>query len=1215
MFMVASMLVTGPMALLFRQALTDSIAFEQQMAKVKKAVEFSDGEAGLEKLTQRIRNLAKITPTAASQLALFAEQAGQLGIEDEGVYRYINLINKMVIGTDVMADTIAEDFGRVAAAFGMDLNTENGMRQLEKLASVLDFVAKKTSTDVNGIVTAIQDAAVIGPQLRIESKDVAVMVGMLINSGVDASAAGTVLTRFFVQVLKNADKFAKGLKGYVREIYDENGKLVDSFEPYKNMDDVIRRINTEPVLVLRDALSALYNVKDEDRAASLKNFYDSIGLVGGRIGAMASNQKQLDELLNATDEEWKNAITLQADYAAMLMTTDSQIKIAKNNLSELGMTIGSVVMPVINELASYAIPIIQDLTKAFAGLDNKTKLLVIGIPLLGAALIPVFLTLSTLAHGFTLIASGAASAAWGIGSFVINAGGVVGKLTGWFGLLRKSELALVATGGELGGVLGGLGGRAFALARAFNPLTLIVGSVTLALKALTKMGLDVSTFFYSLADRAKTWGERLMDTYSSGIVLGATRFISKAISFTANMIARFFESHSPPLEGPLADIDQWGSSLMNTYMQGFLLADFSILSEVGGRIRKAMEIMSEFGKLDGGSIPELLWAAKEGISQVISIFNETGQVAEGVLSGIGENLGTLGGDLQKMIRLWLEYNQIQKRIAELEQAKKDTLKTYDAEIARVSKLNVTAEEKAELMRQAMANRDDELRAIEQEKQAQEEAADAKKGELDWQREYIDAQLEMFDMLKDKSSGGSSSEDLMGIDFQKLEDTMSGLGDPVKDLGEEWNVVSENIANARRGIDALKRGFQGQSFTDGMSKEEVTKWQQEDPEGYKRAEELYGYGVKARDIWDKVSGTISTVTTWFGNMQDKASSAKKKLDNIANSPFIQALQKIWDAATSNIDIFGPLEGGLSELDRVLSSLGVSIGKIDFKAVMEVIVNVIAVIAGAVPIVINVVASIIEYVIKLASAMYEGILSLGEGLRTALSGLWDIIRGLLEGNYSLVLEGLAKFIGGFLEALLGFGTMIIGVATRVLEGLIVIIGRLLRDAIAYVAELFAGPEAGDAARAWFNKALDAFQAFIDKFFGMLRDWKAEIRNKVNEALSIFGGMNLSIAGALHIPDLNNDGDPGFASGAIVTKPTRAWIGEGSEPEAVLPLSKLPNLFSQMYGSPAPLMAAGAGGDTVNVYNPVVRDEKDIKKLAAEIEKILARKTKNKMRMGNG
>ena len=155
--------VAAPMALALRAAASDAMSFEQAMAKVRKAVNFPKGTGTIEQLTTRIRNLAKITPTSAEALANFAEQAGQIGIEGmPAVYRWTNLMNKLMIGTDVNADTISEDMGRIANAFGINLNREGGdgiemgMADMEKLASVMDMVAKVTATDMDGIVSGCQ---------------------------------------------------------------------------------------------------------------------------------------------------------------------------------------------------------------------------------------------------------------------------------------------------------------------------------------------------------------------------------------------------------------------------------------------------------------------------------------------------------------------------------------------------------------------------------------------------------------------------------------------------------------------------------------------------------------------------------------------------------------------------------------------------------------------------------------------------------------------------------------------------------------------------------------------------------------------------------------------------------------------------------------------------------------------------------------------------
>ena len=185
---------------------------------------------------------------------------------------------------------------------------------------------------------------------------------------------------------------------------------------------------------------------------------------------------------------------------------------------------------------------------------------------------------------------------------------------------------------------------------------------------------------------------------------------------------------------------------MNTYLKGFLLADFSILNDVGGMMQEAFGIFEDLGQIGEGSSNGMFAGVRQSLAQVIEIFNQTGEIAEGVLDKIGSALGTLGPDYEKLIRLQLQYKQIQKQIADLENQKKQTLKNYDAEIAKISKMNISAEEKAELMRQAMSKRDDELEQTEEQKQAAEEQSDQIKDQLDWQKEYIKAQQQTLELL-------------------------------------------------------------------------------------------------------------------------------------------------------------------------------------------------------------------------------------------------------------------------------------------------------------------------------------------------------------------------------------------------------------------------------------------------------------------------------------
>lgn len=73
------------------------------------------------------------------------------------------------------------------------------------------------------------------------------------------------------------------------------------------------------------------------------------------------------------------------------------------------------------------------------------------------------------------------------------------------------------------------------------------------------------------------------------------------------------------------------------------------------------------------------------------------------------------------------------------------------------------------------------------------------------------------------------------------------------------------------------------------------------------------------------------------------------------------------------------------------------------------------------------------------------------------------------------------------------------------------------------------------------------------------------------------------------------PALAAGGVATAPTLAMIGEGGEPEAVLPLSKLAALLDEWRKKPKPGGGSQGGGDTpiqfspvFNFYGPTTKEE---------------------------
>ena len=176
-------------------------------------------------------------------------------------------------------------------------------------------------------------------------------------------------------------------------------------------------------------------------------------------------------------------------------------------------------------------------------------------------------------------------------------------------------------------------------------------------------------------------------------------------------------------------------------------------------------------------------------------------------------------------------------------------------------------------------------------------------------------------------------------------------------------------------------------------------------------------------------------------------------------------------------------------------------------------------------------------------------------SALSGLYDM--------FAPALEGIGNLITGFVEMTAGIFS---GDWQRICDG--------IGDAFIGAFQVIGG-----AFRFLLKPLFDGLNALIDGLNG--------IHFTVPDWVPVIGGNDFGF----NIPRL-----PELAAGGIAAAPTLAMIGEGSEPEAVLPLSRLADMLPE--GRPK-------GGDTTNetiTFAPVfnfyggIPDEAGAKRAAA-------------------
>lgn len=322
--------------------------------------------------------------------------------------------------------------------------------------------------------------------------------------------------------------------------------------------------------------------------------------------------------------------------------------------------------------------------------------------------------------------------------------------------------------------------------------------------------------------------------------------------------------------------------------------------------------------------------------------------------------------------------------------------------------------------------------------------------------------------------------------------------------------------------------------------------------------------------DYVTGTIIPVAkTAVGLVKENKDMiltlAKAAVAAVAALKAMQTVSQTVIAFKNLSTIFKKVSEGGGLLSKVLSMGGIKL----------------ALIAGAV---------------ALVAAGFVVLWNKSEKFRETITNLWAKLQPL---GASLVdLAGTAW--RNLAPALEFVGTAMVnglGNAVEVLAPVIENIMGLLTGLITFVSGVFSG----DWEKAW-QGVCDIFK---NLFEGIVNIAKIPINGVIGAINAVIGAINscgitipewVPILGgkkfAISLPEI-----PMLAAGGVATAPTLAMIGEGGEPEAVLPLSRLAALLDEWTKKPKPTGGGGTqgGGDTpiqfspvFNFYGPTTKEE---------------------------
>ena len=310
-------MATNAMKRVFLSSISTMVEFEFSMAKIAgiaglTGVEFNKLEAG-------IRNIAKVTPRTASEVANAALQMSKLGLTGEDVEKSLKGVIDLSVALDENVSTVGETLVQVKNIFGLS-------------ASQMEEVGNKIFTAVSGSALSFEKLRVamgfVGGTANaagVSLSELSGMMGTLANSGLRASTIGTTLRTVITNLATPSSKASKELGGVSLQTHSLSQVLAV-------MNKEVTGVDKATALFGKRALSgALILAKN---AGQVDNLTDSIREMARTTDEAADIlDGTLKNALKRTSSQWEEFI-LNATNTKFIIGTVELLNKALNQLNE-----------------------------------------------------------------------------------------------------------------------------------------------------------------------------------------------------------------------------------------------------------------------------------------------------------------------------------------------------------------------------------------------------------------------------------------------------------------------------------------------------------------------------------------------------------------------------------------------------------------------------------------------------------------------------------------------------------------------------------------------------------------------------------------------------------------------------------------------------------------------------------------------------------------
>lgn len=349
--------VTAPLVGLGTAAVKTAGDFQQAMAQVAAVSGLDTASEEFDALSDKAKEMGATTKFSASEAAEAFNYMAMAGWDAQQMMDGIGGVMDLAAASGEDLATVSDIVTDALTGFGLQA------KDSAHFADVLAAASNSANTNVSMLGESFKYVAPVAGALGFSVEDVSVALGLMANSGIKASQAGTSLRSLFTNLVHPTGQAADAVEALGINVTNADGTM-------KDLDQIMNE--------LRKTFGSLTDAEKAEYAAMLAGQEGMSGL----LAIVNATDADFQKLTNSINEAGGTAEEM-ADK--QLDTLEGKFTMFKSAMEGLAISLGEVLLPAITGVIEKVTAVVT----WFNELDDGTKKMIVTIVGIVAAIGPI----------------------------------------------------------------------------------------------------------------------------------------------------------------------------------------------------------------------------------------------------------------------------------------------------------------------------------------------------------------------------------------------------------------------------------------------------------------------------------------------------------------------------------------------------------------------------------------------------------------------------------------------------------------------------------------------------------------------------------------------------------------------------------------------------------------------------------------------------------